>query len=269
MDGHHIELDIAGDGRAVHWRFDGEELLGGPSPDPVEHGMYAMGPWAGRLDANTVRIGDDAVVMPPTYREWALHGTVVGAQCRVVDHVQGDAHAIAVTEVDLGPSWPWPGMLRSHWRLDAEHLRTTLELIALEEPFPGVVGWHPWFRRELRGAPAAWAVDDALLAERADDYRLTGRLVPVDRDPGTFDDAFRGRGTASLTWPGVLGIEIESSAPWFVVFDMLPGFLCVEPQSGPPNGVNDGLGAPIGWSRPGQPLVLDTTWRIRRAPQPG
>lgn len=269
MGGHEIELDIAGDGRAVHWRFDGEELLGGPSTDPVEHGMYAMGPWAGRLEANTLRIGDDRIAMPPTYREWALHGTVVGARCRVVEHGQGESQAVAITEAELGPSWPWRGVLRAHWRLEAEVLRTRLEVIAPEEPFPAVVGWHPWFRRELCGSSAVWSVDDPLLAERADDYRLTGRLVPVGREPGTFDDAFRGSGTAAVIWPGVLGIEIESSAPWFVVFDMLPGFLCVEPQSGPPNGVNDGLGAPIGWSRPGQPLVLDTTWRVRRAPRQG
>lgn len=263
---HRVDLDIAGDGRAISWMVGSDELLGARSSNDYEYGMYAMGPWAGRLNGNAVHIDGRNITMPVTYGEWALHGTVVGQRCAVVDERHGAGFAEAVVDLDLGPSWPWPGTLRAHWRLEAECLRTRLELIAHDEPFPGVIGWHPWFRRELRGAAAAWAVDGALLAERDADYRLSGRLMPPDRPAGTYDDAFRGTGAAALSWPGVLDIEIESTAPWFVVFDMLPAVLCVEPQSGPPNGVNDGLGEPIGWARPGQPLVLDTAWRISRAP---
>jgi aldose 1-epimerase len=266
---HAIVLDIEGDGRATSWRFDGEELLGGPSSDPVEHGMYAMGPWAGRLRDNALRVDGHRIDMPATYGDWALHGTVIGRPCRVIAHEQGSSHASAVVEVDLGPTWPWPGALRAHWRLEAAELRTRLALIAPRDAYPGVIGWHPWFRRELRGASARWSVDDALLAERQDDYRLTGQFTRPDREPGTFDDAFRGTGYASLCWPGVLEVAIDSSAPWFVVFDMLPGYLCIEPQSGPPNGVNDGLGDPIGRALPDQPLVLDTVWRLTRAPRRG
>ena len=227
--------------------------------------MYAMGPWAGRINDNALSIDREVIAMPATYRDWALHGTVVGRSCRVVSHEQGATHAAAVIDVDLGPTWPWPGSLRAHWRVEADLLRTRLELIAHRDAFPGVVGWHPWFRRELRGASARWSVDGALLAERADDYRLTGRLVPPDREPGTYDDAFRGTGSATLCWPGELEVQIESSAPWFVVFDMLPRYLCIEPQSGPPNGVNDGLGEPIAWARPGAPVALETVWRLTRA----
>lgn len=264
---HIVVLDIAADGRATSWRFGGEELLGGPSSDPVEHGMYAMGPWAGRLDDNAVRTDADRIDMPATYGGWALHGTVVGRPCRVLAYEQGSATAAAVVEVDLGASWPWPGALRAHWRVEADVLRTRLELIAHRDAFPGVIGWHPWFRRELRGASARWSVDGAQLAERADDYRLSGVLIPADREPGSYDDAFRGTGSARLSWPGVLELAIESSAPWFVVFDMLPGYLCIEPQSGPPNGVNDGMGDPIGRALPDQPLVLDTVWRLSCAPR--
>lgn len=264
VEDHAVELNTALDGRAVSWRFDGEELLGGPSADPFEHGMYAMGPWAGRLDGNALRVGDGVMAMPPTYREWALHGTVVGRTCRVVAHEQAAAHASAIIDIDLGPTWPWPGTLRAHWHVEADLLRTRLELIAHDEAFPGVIGWHPWFRRTLRGSSASWRVDGALLAERDDAYRLSGRLRVPDREQGTYDDAFRGTGSAILRWPGVISLETHSSAPWFVVFDMRPEAVCLEPQSGPPNGVNDGLGDPIARARPGQPVVLETVWRLSR-----
>ena len=266
---HRIDLDTAGDGRAISWMVGGEELLGARSSNGYEFGMYAMGPWAGRLRGNAVHVDGSVHAMPATYGPWALHGTVVGRRCTVIEEWHEDASAHAVIDLDLGPSWPWPGTLRAHWRLEADTLHTRLELIAHDAPFPGVIGWHPWFRRELRGSSAGWLVEGALLAERDDDHRLSGRLLPVDRGPGTFDDAFRGTGSAALSWPGVLDLSIESSEPWFVVFDMLPEFMCIEPQSGPPNGVNEGLGDPIGWALPGQPLTLDTAWRITGAPQRG
>ena len=259
---HVVELDIAGDGRAVSWLFGGEELLRRSSEELFGFGMYAMGPWAGRVAGNAVTVQGRDHPLEPTYRDWALHGTVVGGSCVVVAQGHGEGFANAVVDVDLGVTWPWPGTLRAHWQVDAETVRTRLELTSLRVPFPGVIGWHPWFRRSIGGSSAAWSLEGALMAERDDDYVLSGRLISPTRGAGTFDDAFRTLGVARVTWPGVIDMAVENSAPWFVVYDMPAEFFCVEPQSGPPNGVNDGLGDPIVVVEPGRPLVLDTIWRL-------
>ena len=64
-------------------------------------------------------------------------------------------------------------------------------------------------------------------------------------------------------------VTLHSNCSHWVVFDGRDHGICIEPQSGPPNGVNEGLGDPIGWALPGQPLTLDTAWRITGAPQRG
>ena len=63
---HRIDLDIAGDGRAISWMVGGEELLGARSSNDYEHGMYAMGPWAGRLQDNAVHHDGAVHAMPAT-----------------------------------------------------------------------------------------------------------------------------------------------------------------------------------------------------------
>lgn len=270
VEGHRIELDLDGDGRAESWQVDDLELLGAKSADPVEYGMYAMGPWAGRLSDNGFDYDGTRVQMPVTHAQWALHGTTLTRRCVVVDHVASSetATATAIVDVDLGPTWPWPGVLRAHWMLTHDALRTRLELIASEGEFPGVVGWHPWFIRTIQGRNAIWTLEGAQIAERDDDYRLSGRLRDVTAEPGTFDDAFHvANGRACIAWPDLLRIDISSSHRWFVVFDREPGLLCVEPQSGPPNGLNDGLGDPILTATPGRPIVLETEWRISRGAQ--
>jgi aldose 1-epimerase len=64
-------------------------------------------------------------------------------------------------------------------------------------------------------------------------------------------------------------MDVTSSHDWFVIFDTLPNVVCIEPQSGPPNGINDGLVAPVAMVRPGQPITLVTTWRLTRGRPPG
>ena len=100
-------------------------------------------------------------------------------------------------------------------------------------------------------------------------FRLSGRFTPVVLSSRSFDDAFLVEARAArIEWLGHLRIELTSSHPWFVVFDELPDFICIEPQSGPPNGINDGIVAPVTIVVPGQPLELVNEWQVIRA-QPG
>ena len=130
---------------------------------------------------------------------------------------------------------------------------------------------HPWFKRRLGdGTGAQWSLPDPLLAERMEAFRLSGAMTPIDLSRRAFDDAFLVEARAAcIEWPGQLRIDLSSSHPWFVVFDELPDFICIEPQSGPPNGINDGLVAPVTLVAPGQPLELVNEWRDTRGQPEG
>ena len=125
------------------------------------------------------------------------------------------------------------------WQLRPRELTTTITVHALVEPFPAVVGWHPWFRRRLdSGGPLELTMQASERLVRGDDHLPTGEAVPYDAADGPFDDAFRvPDGRATVRWPGVLAIDIASDSDWYVVFDELASFVCVEPQSGPPDGL--------------------------------
>lgn len=262
VPGHAVTLDIARDGRLVDWRIDGRPVIGAKSARPVESGMYAMAPWAGRIADNTVTAAGVPIRMPATHDAWALHGTVLDRPCRLVSC---DASQ-AVLEQDLGGTWPWGGVLRVHWMVTGDALSCALELHADRDRFPAVIGLHPWFVRRVGDADLEWGIEGALMAERDSDYRLSGALLPAERPRGSYDDAFlSSRGRAFVEWPGRLRIDIMSSHRWFVVYDQEPGFVCVEPQTGPPNGVNAGIGGGVSWVEPGRPLRLRTEWRISRA----
>jgi aldose 1-epimerase len=265
-----ITLDLALGGRATSWLVDGCEVLGAESSVPIESGMYPMAPWAGRVRDNTLRHGGGTYLLPPSHGEWALHGTVLAASSQLLSLTSTDDGAEATTVTDLGSDWPWAGRLTSTWRVNTHGVTTVLTLEAKGQAFPGVVGWHPWFKRRLGDGPAArWHLPNPRIAERLEAFRLSGRLTPLDLSSRVFDDAFLVEGqSASIEWPGHLRIDLTSSHPWFVVFDELSDFICIEPQTGPPNGINDGIVAPVTIVAPGQPLELVNEWQVTRG-RPG
>jgi galactose mutarotase-like enzyme len=60
----------------------------------------------------------------------------------------------------------------------------------------------------------------------------------------------------TITWPGVLTLQISSDVEFAVVYDELEEAFCVEPQSGPPDGPNTSPRMVL----PGEPLVVSTRW---------
>jgi aldose 1-epimerase len=227
--------------------------------------MYAMAPWAGRLNDNTVHFDGTAVEFAPTYGPWALHGTVLEAPCSLQAFAQEAHSAVAQVVCDLGNPWPWSGMLVMTWDLRPDLLTTTLELRTHDGHFPGVIGWHPWFRRHTGFGSADWHLEEALLVEKSPDLSLRRTFAPAPMERGGFDDTFlveSGRG--AIGWGDGLRIAVWNSHPWFVVYDADPAFICLEPQSGPPNGINDALVREVVRVTPTQPLVQRTTWQVSR-----
>ncbi len=260
-----LAVDLDAGARAVRWTVGDLSVLAHHGDHSVEHGMYPMAPWAGRVRNNIVRWGDYDYALPTTFASWALHGTVLDQAAEVIRSEADSDGAVLVARVAKSPTWPWPVAIDISWDLRGRTLTTEVIVHSEEFESPAVVGWHPWLLRDLgRGEPIEWSLEATQQVIRGGDYLPTPETKPFDRASGPFDDTFVvPSGVARLRWPGALVIDVHNDAPWYVVFDHHADAVCVEPQSGPPNGVNDGLGQSIPTAGPGRPHRMVTTWTMR------
>ena len=228
-------------GRLSSLCVDELELLVTRGADSIAYGCYPMAPWAGRIrDGRFWWAGREhqlSVNLPPH----AIHGTVFERAWRS-EGVQLD--------VDLGASWPWLGHVRSVLQLLPQELSWSLEVHTARDPMPVVVGWHPWFRRQLsRGDPLEVTFSaDGMLRRDASGIATADVIPPSD---GPWDDCFVGvNQPVTLRWPGALTLTVESDCSHWVVYDEPDHAVCVEPQSGPPDAVNLGLAVEVTPERP-------------------
>lgn len=257
-------LDPASGGRIAALRVDGLDVLVTDGPGPLAWGCYPMAPWAGRIRDGVLRWrGEEhrfpAHLLPPH----AIHGTLLESAWEVVD-VGG---AEATLAADLVQPWPYGGRAVHRVSLAPDALHAELEIHAGERPMPVTVGWHPWFPRVLRGpdgSPVGGRVEVDLPAggmlRRGTDGIPTGEIVrPIPPEP--WDDCFVDLvRQPAVRWPGALEVTVASDARYWVVFTEREEGVCVEPQSGPPNGLNT---ADHDVVEPGVPLVaaMRMTWR--------
>lgn len=253
-------------GRIGSLRIDGLETLVTEGWGPLAWGAYPMVPWAGRLDRGILRWAGaehrfPTHIAPPH----AIHGTLMERSWEVVAATT-DAVELAT---DLGEPWPFGGTAVHRVRLAEGRLVADLEVNADAATFPAIVGWHPWFARTLRdarghahGGSVVVDLPAGAMLRRGLDGLPDGTVVrPVPPEP--WDDCFTELSAPpSVEWPGALRVVVESDAPYVVVYTEQESGVCVEPQTGPPNGLNTGEHAVV---EPGRPLVATMTLRWSRA----
>ena len=102
-------------------------------------------------------------------------------------------------------------------------------------------GLHPWFARDIGAGNEAELIFDAeKMLQRDKDGLPNGQLITPPKQP--WDDAFTGvRGVPAVLYEDVLRIDIESDAPWWVVYTEDAEGICVEPQTAPPDAANLGI----------------------------
>lgn len=266
-----LAIDPALGSRFASLRVDRHEILVTEGWGPIRWGCYPMAPFAGRIRDGRFSFRGRDVQLPRNLPPHAIHGTVFTRPWSVVS--RADERAVLTT--DLGPDWPFRGRISHTISVAPDGLDATLELDA-DEPMPVSLGWHPWFRRRLGGTDTGSAASAAALSfeagsmyERGGDGLPTGALVAPG--PRPWDDAFTDlRSAPTVRWPGILEIELASSADVWVVYDEATEGICIEPQTAPPDAVN--LAAATGrepaTADPGHPLTASMTWRWRRATAP-
>jgi len=251
-----LEISAEAGGRMASFVVDGSELLARTGTGPIYWGCFPSVPYPGRIRDGTFEFDGRRVNLPLNLPPHAGHGTVLDRAWTVVDD--------RTLSVDLGPAWPFAGRVTQRFDLGDAELNVSLTLEA-DEPMPGAVGWHPWFPRRLAGTatrpappspPAIMRFDAARMFVRDAAGIPTGELIEPTARP--WDDCFMDlRSVPVLTWPGVLSLELTSSAPYWVVYDKPAETICVEPQSSPPDFIHI---APV-IVTPGEPLTETMTWR--------
>lgn len=248
---------------------DGYELLHTGSGGGWTYGSFVMAPWAGRIRDAQVTFDGHTAAFPPHGDPHGLHGLVhsrpwhpSGSNSWAIE--LADLHG-ADHDPDSDPGsagyatgWFAPTRIEQHLELHPDRLELTLEVTSAS-PVPATVGWHPWFIRRLGGADARIDLPASYLLAR-DDTGITTRHH-VEVPPGPWDDAFVGlTGPVVVQWGEVLRLELEHDGPVTVVFTERDHAVCVEPQTGPPDEVNQRPRL-VG---PGEPLRLTSTWRWSR-----
>ncbi|THA36539.1 aldose 1-epimerase [Streptomyces sp. A1277] len=234
-------------------RIGGTELL----RQGERYGCFPMVPWCGRTENGQFRDGGVLHQLPLTAPPHAIHGT--GRDTAWHTALESDAQASFY--YDLTDPWPYPGRVTQTCELTEDSLTLAFGVETYGDSFPAQAGWHPWFRRRLdSGEEVRIDFDAAWQEERGENHLPTGRRIPPV--PGPWDDCFGMPDgvDVTLTWPQRLELTVKSRSEWVVIYDEQEEAVCVEPQSGPPNGLNT---APR-YVTPIEPLEIATTWSWRR-----
>ncbi|MGW0553690.1 aldose epimerase family protein [Streptomyces sp. NPDC002926] len=239
--------------RVASLRIGGTEVL----RQGERYGSFPMVPWCGRVGNGRFSNGDVRHQLPLNSPPHAIHGT---GRDTAWHTARADKSTAAFT-YDLADPWPYTGRVTQAFELAGDSLTLTMGVETYGTSFPAQAGWHPWFLRNLgTGEDARIDFTPGWQEERGSDHLPTGRrIAPL---PGPWDDCFGMPDGVSvtLTWPEQLELTVTSRAEWVVVYDEQDEAICVEPQSGPPNGLNTHpqLVTPI------EPLEIATTWTWHR-----
>jgi len=245
----------------------GYEVLRSYTPERrgFQYGCFPMVPWVGRVRNGILHHGGQDHHLPVNKPPHAMHGMACFGPWDCVE-ASGTS---ALFRLRLTSPWPWSGQVTQRFSITDTALDVDVTIESDGQTFPAAAGWHPWFRKWLGRAEdptpvTAGPQDEALRVrfaadwqEEPDDNELyTGRRIAPQAGP--YDDCFgfNGAMSATLDWPDKLTLDMSSPTSTMVVFDKQPDATCVEPLSGPPNGVNT---APTLVS-PAQPLRLSTRW---------
>ena len=200
----------------------------------LNYGWYPLGPWAGRIR--------DGLIKDPSGKTYELPTNIDAPNA-----IHG--FGFISSWQDIGPGRallqlpaPYNGAtLEQRIEVLDDAIRWSLEYDANGCDLPAWLGLHPWFARDIgAGSELHLEFNAGQMLQRDKDGLPNGQLVAPTK--GAWDDAFTDvRGVPSIIYEDVLQIDIESDAPWWVVYTEDSEGICVEPQTAPPDAANLGI----------------------------
>jgi aldose 1-epimerase len=249
-----LKVSPADGGRLASLVVDGFEILGSTPPTTHESagffsGCFPMVPFAGNTAHGTFRFDGTVWLLPLNAPPHAKHGLAFDRPWRA----EGDRLVL-----DFDDRWPFGGRAVQTYDLRPDALTVTLAVSNEDRAMPVVAGFHPWFRRTLANGTAAVFDVRPIHTYICDDEGIPVGLVSGGGER-PWDDSFLGMlAPPRIAWGDDLVVRIESEAEHWIVCETMPEAFCIEPLSGPVNGLASGDRAVV---EPGAPLTHSMTIR--------
>lgn len=241
--------------------------------DPIAGGSYPMAPWPGRIDGGRFVWNGRLHRVPANAGPHALHGRAVYRPW-VVDWQTSSACRLSC---DFDAGWPFRGRVVQEIEVHDKGISQRLEAHAASgERFPAGVGWHPWFRRDVRPARAVRVLVDADRVYETAEMIPTGWLQRAKGDidlrdypalgARRLDTCYRHpRGPLRIRWNDIeLTMTSSPNVTHAVVYTPRHA-VCIEPQTCAPDAFNlaaQGVpGADMAIVDDRHPLIATTLWR--------
>ncbi len=191
-------------------------------------GCYPMAPWAGRVRNGVFSHQSKQHQLEINMHPHAIHGTVLDRPWKLID---SDSTSVAM-KIDLGANWGFVGEATQTISLNDDVIEFRLMVETDDASMPAQVGWHPWFAR-----PCTLEAKFTHMYLRDEFGIPTGEKIAPPA--GQYDDCFSGSlTTPTLNFANKVQLEIQTDCSHWVVYDEPQHAICVEPQSGPPDGFN-------------------------------
>ncbi len=198
------------------------------SSDPLSWGAYPMAPWAGRVRNGAFTHDGTTHQLRLNKEPHAIHGTVFDKSWAITS---ATSTSVILTTY-LGEHWPLGGDIEHRVSLRENILECQLTVTAGASSMPVQVGWHPWFVR-----PVTLTCAFGKMFVRDDHGIPTGETISPTPPP--WDDCFTATRTSPLlNFGNGTAVTIESDCEYCVIYDEPDNAVCVEPQSGTPDGFN-------------------------------
>ena len=228
-------VDVADGGRLVSLTLDGVEVLGSERPKTDEpsgwfHGCFPMAPYVGRVAGARFNFEERDYILPANAGQDAGHGVVFDVPWQIAGPQTSTALSI---ETCFDERWPFGGCAEQEFCLSDSQLRITLTVRNGLRRMPVMMGFHPWFRRDIGTGAAAYDVRPGLRHVPSSNAYAGEFTTVLGTRP--WDDVFTQFETPpSISWPGGPTLNLTSNSDTWVVFEQLENAFCIEPVSDPP-----------------------------------
>ncbi|MER7209014.1 hypothetical protein ABT340_18285 [Streptosporangium sp. NPDC000239] len=262
-----VRVDPEDGGRLTSLRVGDAELLGaggaGPAGlDRIMYGSFLMAPFVGRLEGARFTFAGREWTVPANLAPHALHGLVFDRPWTVDGTATLGAAVGAAIGIELDGRWPFGGAVRQEFELTPDALTVRATVTNERRAMPAIVGFHPWFARRIDGGPELAYRFEPGLRYVCDEDGIP-RHLSASTGPRPWDDSFTAVASPPvLRWP-TFDLTVASAAGHWIVCETKADAVCVEPLSGPVNGLNTDHYQIV---EPGAPLRFSMTlhWTARQ-----